>query len=199
MKSPLEAHSWAEINYYLLVSPCAACGKGPWLAEPAAADAPNSVAATATCKACGNIETFRFSMLASAGQVPGGESINPTDEPSRIIDVGQWLGLFHMLAEQAGKAAHKADTRRMGFQAAQCLAEALKFYTDDELPPPSAVYTEPTRAALHEYPARFARQRLRDLQAKLPALHMMSGRLAAEQETPLTPRRSWWKFWQRRP
>lgn len=208
--SPLQAHSWPEIHYYLRVTACPACGKGPWRAEPGApaepshADAatPAPIVLSATCEACGHSQGFCFAGPAAAAEQESQSSEhlppspNPTDEPSRIIDVGQWLSLFHLLIQTAGAESDKAAARRIGYQAAQCLAEALKFYGEDELPAPSAVWTPATRTALRDHPERFARQRLRDMQAKLPSLVAMAHRVEADRIR--ASRRRWWQFWKRR-
>mgnify|MGYP006971724405 CR=1 FL=1 len=98
--------------------------------------------------------------------------INPTDEPSRLVDLNQWLGLhyFHAEAAQACKPA-TAEHHTHQLWAAACIAEALKFYTDDdELPIDGACWTESSLRALAEHQEVFARQRLVDLRTKLPPL-----------------------------
>jgi hypothetical protein len=124
--------------------------------------------------------------------------VNPTDEPSRIIDLGQWLSLFYLLVDSAQRAGKGLEARRLTFQAAQCVEEALKFYgPEDESPPEGAFASAASRRAFAEHPERFARQRLRDIRGKLPDMRVMVRRLtrdaaAAEKPNP------WWKFWRRR-
>ncbi len=202
MDAPLQAHSSTEVHYYLLVTPCPACGKGPWAVSPLSAQTGQAVDVAATCRACGHVQTFRFTHSPVEPPVHGEpEPLNPTDQPSRIIDLGQWLALFHLLLAQASRNADKPTARRLGFQAAECLAEALRFYGDDQLPPPEALWVPTSQAAFRDHPERFARQRLRDQQAKLPSLHTMARRLAddrtraAEARTRVERlRRPWWKF-----
>ena len=56
--------------------------------------------------------------------------VNPTSEPSQIVDLGQWLTLFRSIAEAAERESDKVQARHLGLEAAQCLDEALKFYYD---------------------------------------------------------------------
>ncbi len=199
MDERLRAHSRREVQYYLMVTPCPACGKGPWLAAPAEEGSAEIVAA---CEGCGHGETFHFVADAIEGpapdpHVPGIEAVNTTEQPSRIIDVGQWLSLFRLFVEAGARETSKFTGRRLGFEAAQCLSEALKFYgDDDEMPPPEALFTESSRRAFRDHPDKFARQRLREMREKLPSLSQMTDRLAADRLAEA--RRPWWKFWRRR-
>jgi len=195
MTEPLRAHTYNESRYYLMVTPCGACGKGPWQIDaaegPGPADA--AVAIRAHCRQCNATREFRF---ICEFQTPEGdaEALNPSDQPSRIIDLGQWLSLFYLLVESAAKEEVPSATRRTGYRAALCLAEALKFYGDDELPPPSAFFTETSARAFREHPEKFAKQKLRDMQSKLPPIAKMARRVARDGEPP---RRKWWRFWRR--
>jgi hypothetical protein len=128
----------------------------------------------------------------------GDELVNPSSEPSRIIDVGQWISLFYFLIDSAGKSAEKAQTRKVAFQAAQCLEEAMKFYgRHDSLPPPSAFYVESSREAMTRFPERFECSRLRDLRSKLPDFHVMARRLAQDVLGTPPPQKAKWKFWKK--
>lgn len=97
-------------------------------------------------------------------------AINPTNDPSRIIDVGQWITLAHMFFEQAGAAGSANQARITNLKAAQCLDEALKFYDDpvNDLPPADALFSETSRARFREAPQQFSRQRLLSQRRKLP-------------------------------
>ena len=202
---PLSVHSWLEAHLYLQVTPCQDCSKGPWQIQSEPQD-PRGRTLRARCLHCHAEKEFTFECSpAGVGEGAGAsaseqspelreELINPSPAPSRVVDVGQWLSLFYLLVETASKAADKAETRRLTFRAAQCLDEALKFYTaDDELPPASALFTEPSGQAFAEHPERFARQRLRDLRGKLPDLRVMARRLARDAQK--AGRRRWWQFW----
>jgi len=197
MDRPLDAHTLNEVQYYLTVTPCGRCGKGPLVMEtsgvPAGAD--RSAAVETHCKQCGEKRSFTFRCEYEVPpDEPESHCINPTNSPSRIIDLAQWLSLFYMLVESAASAPAKPDTRRTGYKAALCLAEALKFYGADELPPESAFFSPATAQAFRDHPEKFTRQRLRDMQAKLPALPKMARKVARDRQTA---KRKWWRFWRR--
>lgn len=196
MDEPFEAHSFNEIRYLVMVRPCPGCGKGPLEVDegflPDTALAPMHV--PTHCKSCKSVQILQTRCLP----LPEGADpliINPTDQPSRIIDLAQWLSLFYLLIESAAAEASRPAVRQMGYQAALCLAEALKFYSDDELPPESAFFTQSSREAFREHPGNFARQKLRDMQAKLPDLGAMGRRLQRDSESHRP--RQWWRFWRR--
>jgi len=199
MDERLQAHSRREVQYYLMVTPCPACSKGPWLADPAGAADPAEI--SATCQECGTRQVFHFvaqdlEPAEPDPHVPGIEAVNTTEQPSRIIDVGQWLSLFQLFVEAGARESSKFTGRRLGFEAAQCLSEALKFYGDAEAPPPEALFTDSSRRAFRDHPDKFARQRLREMREKLPSLNQMTQRLEADRLAEA--RRPWWKFWRRR-
>lgn len=225
---PLYAHSWAEAYLYLKVNFCPSCSQGPWEVAPEPpAQVGHSL--LARCTRCGRKVEFAFcdEQVASEGAAdsegspqpaatPAGveaatweasadqaqraeEVINPTERPSRILDVGQWISLFHHLLENATQAiaSDKKETRRQAYQAAMCLEEALKFYTDQsDLPPPSAFFVAPSREAFERFPERFTRQRLLDMRSKLPDIHSMQRRLAQDAGAGKSPKPKW-KFWKK--
>jgi len=190
---PLEAHTHNEVRYYLMVTPCHQCGKGPYVLQDAPPGAKGAKAViTAVCKNCS--AAHEFSYTCSQDRVLVGsqaECINPSSSPSRIIDLGQWLSLFYVLIETAASEDSPPAARQAGYQAAMCLSEALKFYGDNELPPESAFFRQASIDAFHEHPENFARQKLRDMLSRLPTLPDMARRLDRDQ----TVRRRWWKFW----
>ena len=197
MEPPLRAHSLNEIPYYLGISPCPRCGKGHWQADapnlPRSGQGPIDVAAN--CSVCGLEKSFSFVCeyeVPASG--PEAEQVNPFDAPSEIIDVSQWLGLFYLLIESASDDRSGPATRQKGLQAALCLAEALKFYGDDEMPPDNAFFCDTSAAMFREHPDLFARQKLRDMQSRLPALHKMSDHVARDERTAA---KRWWQFWKK--
>jgi hypothetical protein len=194
---PLAAHTLNEVRYYLTVAVCPSCGKGP--REVDRTEGPDRASrlavVTARCRCCSRQDRLEF---LCHHDVPAegveAETINPDEQPSRIIDLAQWLSLFYLLVESAAGDSSPATTRRQGYRAALCLAEALKFYGDDELPPPSAFFGQGSAEVFRLHPEKFARQKLRDMQAKLPALAVMARRVARDERSS---RRPWWRFWRR--
>ncbi len=187
MDEPLRVHSPMELEFFLEVTPCARCGRGP-LVVRAARSAGKGVAgelpATVRthCRSCNTQRTFRIDWIAGAA-----------DQPSQIVDLAQWVGLYFAYADPIGKAETPAESRAAARRAAQCLVEALKFYGADEMPPESAFRKEQSLAALRNNPANFARTRLQDLQAMLPvaADAVQAGQF---DEMP-DAHKAWWKLW----
>ncbi|MBS3735341.1 MAG: hypothetical protein KGY99_10535 [Phycisphaerae bacterium] len=202
MDEPLRARTINEAAYWLRVTPCAQCGGGPLLSRALSSVTPGEpVAIDAECAHCGVRRTYTFVCdHPVGGSGPEAETINPTDAPSDIIDVGQWISLFSLLIESGHSALGGATsrtaaaTRLAGYRAALCLAEALKFYGDGELPPTDAFYGEQTLQSFRDHPESFTRQRLLDLRSKLPTLGTMARRIAQDRR----PRRRWWPFGRRR-
>ena len=200
---PLAANSWTEVYFYLKVTPCGDCGQGPWemqakQQEPPAAQAEDGAdrSLRARCVHCGVQREFLFRCIESPHgrqlEPLGLEPVNPTGQPSRIIDLAGWLSLFYMLVESASKAPDKAIGRRLTFQAAQCLDEALKFYADDDLPSANAFFSERSRQTFADHPEKFTRERLRQMRTKLPDLNVMVRRLAGDEAAN---KKRWWQFW----
>jgi len=169
MDEPLQANSSNEMRFYLLITRCEACGAGPW--EVLWFDGPGEPGgvrrAHAHCTHCRGLRDFSYVSSYEPAD-PASPCINPTDEPSRLIDLDLWLGLYFTLVDQAESHQDPAEAHKLLVQAALCLAEALKFYGPDDAPPESAFFSETTRQAFRRNPQSFTRQRLRDLQAKLP-------------------------------
>lgn len=132
--------------------------------------------------------------------------INPSQEPSHAIDLGQWLILFEMIVRAADRQTNPVESRRLGYEAAQCLEEALKFYPlgDSDWPEESAFFHDWTLDRFRRHRHRFARTRLVELRRKLPTLTQMELRLIGKPDQIVkeigtvgtsSARRPWWAFW----
>lgn len=194
---PLPAHSLAEAYLYLMASRCPSCGRGPLKGSDARA-VPEAVRAitvgvTVTCDACDAVteSIFQLSSRPKTEDLTAPAVVNPTNEPSLILDVGQWITLFRMIVEAADREADKVQARHLGLEAAQCLQEALKFYDDpdNDLPPPEALFIEASRRRFREQPQQFSKRRLIELRSKLPSVAKMRARLSAAKKKP------WWRRW----
>ncbi len=203
----LVTHSVAEAHFYLMATACTSCGQGPLVGQEAhpVDAAPGLVPEgdkkesenvtvrlwriTVTCAACQSVTSPTFQIPRELAGVPAGETVvvNPTDEPSRILDVGQWIMLFRMITERAARETDKIQARHLGLEATQCLEEALKFYDDldNDLPPPEALFTDASRTRFRKAPEQFSRRRLIDLRAKLPSQSAMRASLSAK-------KKHWW-------
>ncbi|MCH7595838.1 MAG: hypothetical protein IID35_04685 [Planctomycetes bacterium] len=192
---PLLAHSLAEAYLYVMVSPCESCGNGPlYGGEACGVETPGGSWSTnlpGTCGACGATISITFQLASRPEEEASADaaSINSTDEPSRIIDVGQWLTLFRMITEAATREDDKVQVRHLGMEAAQCLDEALKFYDDEgnDLPPSDAIFVESSRLRFEDNPGQFSRRRLLDLRSKLPTTSQMRSQLFRSRKKP------WWR------
>ena len=132
----------------------------------------HTVSVRVLCKGCRRPSEFSFRLPPDSPSAPAGELeiINPTEQPSRIIDVSQWITLFAVLNEEAARTSAPPRKRLLELQAGQCLDEALKFFDDEEndLPPPSAFFDDSARDRLRDQPQEFSRQRLINFRASLP-------------------------------
>ena len=172
MQQPLHVHSSNEVRYYLLATPCEVCGAGPCVLHAVVpADEPGRCSlARAACQACRSGRILPFVSEYEPAE-PASPCVSPVDEPSLVVDLAQWLGIYYQLADEAHREQNPRRAHRLSIESSLCLAEALKFYeSDDELPPESAFFTEVTLAAFRQHPQNFPRQLLRDIQAKLPPL-----------------------------
>ncbi|MCE5325136.1 MAG: hypothetical protein LLG01_01855 [Planctomycetaceae bacterium] len=187
------AHSFNEIRLCLMVRICSACGKGPLeiQGEAVAPARSGPVAIETRCKSCNAAHPMEFFCDAPLqGEQGQCLVINPGRQPSRIVDLGQWLSLCDLMMIESRQAALPAQARLAACQAALCLQEALKFYAPHEqLPPPTAFFL--SDVPYHAAPEQFAQDHLRALLARLPS---------TGQHTPApAPRRAWWQFWKSKP
>lgn len=207
--SPIRIHSVAEAYLLLMVTPCALCGKGPLQAsghESVTLPGGSGRRLTARCQSCGHEQVFIFDLADVRDSNAEATRINPTQEPSRAVDLAQWLTLFEAIVRAADQQTEPSESRRLGYEAAQCLEEALKFYPegDGEWPEESAFFYDWTLDRFRQHKHLFARTRLVDLRRKLPTLTRMEQRMAAPSvqgerlgTSPKPVKKPWWAFWRR--
>ena len=164
LDAPLNAHSLAEASLFLTATPCRSCGKGPLRANPPPEGAGDLIHVAAECVSCRTSSSWTFRVRSSSAGI-----INPTSDPSEILDVAQWVMLSGMITASATTETDKIRKRRLFLEAAQCVEEALKFFAaDNDLPPPAAFFHEGSRLRFRQSPEHFSRQRLLHLRSKLP-------------------------------
>jgi len=196
--SPLVAHSLAEAYLFLMATPCSACGQGPLRGAGGTEVEPDKpelhVALAVTCGHCKDESslTFRLPHGTGTGAPDTPARVNPTSEPSQIIDLGQWLTLFRTIAGAAEHEHDKTQARHLGLEAAQCLDEALKFYHDEgnDLPEDDAFWHETSHQRFQDHPEQFARSRLLALRARLPSVAAMT---AVLDPTEKPKKRRWFR------
>ena len=192
---PLSAHSILEAHLYVMLQVCPECDAGPLEVADNNTEEhhiDDIIRLDCACPECSEKTVYRFridSRWAAASEPP---LINPTDEPSKLIDIAQWLTLYHILIARSKEASDRTASRGEAYQAALCIAEALKFYEpDNDLPPASAFFSDLAREQARSHPAFFARDKLLSMQTGLPDLR------ATKAVTSSKPARKWWKFWQK--
>jgi hypothetical protein len=200
-RSPVERH------FYLMVLQCPRCEKGPFelVSTERTPDADQDIW-FARCRHCQYGQRLRFDRRAllideSEETTNALPEVNPSPEPSRLIDLGQWLALFFSILSKASEEADRKEAQQLGYEATLCLEEALKFYRpDSDLPPPEAVWTPASRQRLKERPELFARPRLLQMREKLPSLQVMRKSITKPDKTAgnghtTPPGKHWWSKW----
>ncbi len=192
---PRTAHSILEAHLYVMLQACAECDVGPLEVSGRNTEErhiDDIIRLDCACPGCGEKAAYRFridSRWAAASEPP---LINPTDEPSKLIDIAQWLTLYHILIARSKEASERTASRGEAYQAALCIEEALKFYEpDNDLPPAPAFFSDLAREQARTHPAFFARDKLLSMQTGLPDLR------ATQAVTRAKSSRKWWKFWQK--
>ncbi len=206
----LVARSIAERHFYLMVLRCEKCGKGSFeLVSTEQTPEQHVDVWYVRCKQCrqGRRLFFDRSVLAvdevatASGSLP---EVNPTSEPSRLIDAGQWLALFYRIFSAASEEKDRKEAQHLGYEATLCLEEALKFYLpDSDLPPPEALWVESSQQGLKQRPDLFARQKLLQMREKLPSIQVMRNAMTdqppAKHDHNGHPegdgKKHWWNKW----
>ncbi len=192
---PHSAHSILEAQLYVMLQVCPECNAGPL--EVTSQDTEEHhlddvIRLDCACPECGEKAAYRFRIDSRRAEVSEPPLINPADEPSTLIDIAQWLTLYHTLLARSKEASDRTASRGEAYRAALCIAEALKFYEpDNDLPPASAFFTDRAREQARSHPGFFARDKLLSLQSGLPDLR------ATQAVTDAKSALKWWKFWQK--
>jgi DNA-directed RNA polymerase subunit RPC12/RpoP len=198
----LPSRSNAERHFYLMVLPCGDCGQGPFelVSSERTADQTQDIWYI-RCKHCGHGRRLLFDHKTllideSAAITEELPMISPSEVPSALIDVGQWLALFYRIIAAAADEKDRKEAQRLGYEATLCLEEAVKFYhADSDLPPPDAVWTENSKQRLKEHPEMFIRSRLLQMREKLPSIQVMRQNLAKSEGHNGQKKKHWWNKW----
>lgn len=169
---PLEAHSPQEALLYVMICPCAVCGRSTVSPEaPSTSTVGNLLRIIGVCGNCGSSHEYRFAECGgdvSDDPLAQNSPINPTENPSLIIDVVQWVSLYAYFADAASRTPDPQESRWRMIRAGECLDEALRFYDDGQLPDESVAFAIGSRELLRKHPSRYRRDHLAGLRQKCP-------------------------------
>jgi hypothetical protein len=202
----LSSRTILERHFYLMVLSCDQCGKGPFelISTEQTPDGQVDIWYI-RCKPCGQGQRLQFDqsrLVLDEAENRTNEllEVNPTDQPSELMDVGQWLALFFSILNAAADEKDRKEAQRLGYEATLCMEEALKFYEQDsDLPPARAVWTENSQQRLKDHPELFVRTRLLQMREKLPSIHVMRKAMINTIPKPENDdgqkKKHWWHTW----
>lgn len=191
-------HSLAEAHLYAAMVPCRACSTlGLLITQSHDEDngASRRLRAKTLCEGCGGETELDFIAVGGIDLRPEAVAripvvINATEQPSELLDPGQWLTLYRIAVEAAERIPEKPLARAVLLEAGQCLAEALRFYpADSDVPPVAAFFSAETLQRFRDHPHLFARQRLIELAARLPIQTVEPSAPVGSARPPST---KWW-------
>jgi hypothetical protein len=204
-------HSVQEEYFYLMVHPCA-CG-GPWFSdEQNIKDTRDQVLhdVKARCAACGKERTFHFELpdRSKRDRSAPVRQINPTAEPSRAVDLAEWMDLARFYLARIERLKAPVERAQSLLDARQCLEEALKFYgPEDDAPPPEALWSGESQRKVTADPDAYRRGALEAMLEKMPSRNRLRQADAPDQrefekalkeEARRRVGRRWWQLWKRR-
>ncbi|MEU7608392.1 hypothetical protein [Micromonospora sp. NPDC049204] len=162
----------AEAHLYMDLRPCS-CGETRFPRQSAVValeDGDLAARYTGACPTCGQPREFVFRLPAEPAVAPAGDFRYGGDEPSHLLDPGEWLRVADGYARSVpaevatGDAAQRA--RATLIRAVAALDEVLKFVPPGEDVVPAAAFTTEQGRDLHRRePGRFRRDRLAAVRA----------------------------------
>lgn len=167
------ARTFDEAYLFMDLRPCP-CGESDFdkTSTTVLEGAEPAVAFSGDCTGCGRHRRFSFQVPDTVPELGTGVRFGG-DEPSRLLDAGEWLGVAELfetnareLAEVAGDAG-AVDEDELGYLTEASLAafdEVVKFLPagdgPDDAVPEGAFWSQPGRAILELSPGRFTRAEL---------------------------------------
>ena len=204
-ENAVPVHSVQEEYFYMMVHPCA-CG-GAWLGSAQEVqESPAEVVhrLTARCSRCRKERFFLF-RLSDTGNSQGPiRQINPTLDPSCAIDLAEWMDLAQFYLGRIDRLTRPVEKAQSLLDARQCLEEALKFFGPaDDAPPPSALWSEASRAKAARQSNAFRRTTIEAMLARMPPMDRLRQADSLDQkdfEKTVRGRAKeraarWWQFW----
>ncbi|GAA3230682.1 hypothetical protein ACFO1B_27000 [Dactylosporangium siamense] len=164
------ARTNAEAHLYMELHPCPRCGEAVFDSTSSVITTPAGLASryTGACPGCGTGREFEFDLPEVVLFPPAHGVRFGGDQPSRIVDAGEWLFVADMVLEHVAavpdpraSAAELAGAKRDVEMAVAALDEVLKFLpAGADTAPPSAFWTDRGRQVQAAEPGRFRRVRL---------------------------------------
>ena len=204
-ETAVHVHSVQEEYFYLMVHHCA-CG-GPWLTESQHVEEngahPHHRIET-HCFKCKARRTFLFTIDSQANSKEPVRQVNQTAEPSRAIDVVEWMNLAQFYLGRIEHLKEAVEKAQSLLDARQCVEEALKFYGPDaDAPPPAALWSDASRRKAAAQPGNFRRAAMVAMLEKIPSMDRLRQADKMEQREfekgimALARQRvgKWWQFW----
>lgn len=155
------ARSRDEAHLYLDLHPCGECGSVDtmWDSGVAVVDGESVTRYSGTCGGCGARREFVFG-LPDREVVPVTFPTFGGDEPSRLLDAGEWLWVADLTAGDV-PAGDPAGARNALAIAAAAVEEVVKFVAPgQEEVPDEAFWSARGRQVYEAEPARFRLDRL---------------------------------------
>jgi hypothetical protein len=152
----LYARSNAEAHLYMDLRPCG-CGDIEFARRSAVTDDGGVLCSRydGPCRSCGAQRSFLFELPETIRPIREGTVDFGGDDPSRLLDPGEWLAVADYFAKLDPGTSDDLDI------AAAAVAEVLKFIPRDaERVPDEAFRTDRGRAVRDLEPGRFRRPRL---------------------------------------
>ncbi|GGN85875.1 hypothetical protein [Nocardia rhizosphaerihabitans] len=163
------ARTNAEARLFLRLRPCATCGvaRCEFRSSVITADGPAS-RYVGECAACGTRREYVFRLPERILPPPAEQVRFGADEPSQLLDPGEWLRYSRICADQAGPddPERTATARHALATALAAVTEVLKFIPVDAPSVPAAAFvTTEGRALFAAEPGSFDRDRLAAVRA----------------------------------
>jgi hypothetical protein len=149
-----------EAHLYMDLHPCE-CGsiETDWDSALVGADSSLARAYHGTCSECGREREFVFALPPKVVMADGWPTFGG-EEPSKLLDAGDWLWVADMTVRNLPADAEEA--RRQLIVATKAIEEIVKFIPDgDEEVPGEAFWSERGREVRDADPGRFRLDRLR--------------------------------------
>ena len=166
------ARTYDEAYLYISLRPCV-CGETEFedrVWQSMAAGGQTGERISGHCANCGRYREFTFEMPEEPRELSFEVQYGAADEPSRLIDPGEWLGIaeLYVLTAQdrldAGDLTEDEDITRVYYLLTSALAaveETMKFIPPDaDSVPEGAFWSQAGRLVFESAPERFGRARL---------------------------------------